>query len=154
VLRTDPAFENQYLTIEARPTSGGKSASRHDPAALQPILQDVDQFADKYNEKVTGWRNRLDQLRQNQHKAVIWGAGSKGITFLNTFEARDVIEYVVDINPRKEGMYITGGGQKIVPPAFLQKYQPERVIIMNANYEEEIKGQLKALGVKANILLA
>ncbi len=154
VLRTQETFENQYLTIEARPILGKPTISQPDPNGLQAIFQDVDTFADSYREKVASWKTRLEQLRQAHQKAVVWGAGSKGITFLNAFQAQDVIEYVVDINPRKEGMFITGAGQKIVPPAFLQSYLPEYVIIMNANYKEEIQSQLEHLNVPAQILLA
>lgn len=154
VLRTQESFENQYLTIEARPIHGKPVISQPDPAVLQAIFQDVNTFADSYREKVASWQNRLEQLRQAHQKAVVWGAGSKGITFLNAFQAQNVIDYVVDINPRKEGMYISGAGQKIVPPAFLQSYQPEYVIIMNANYREEIQSQLESLNIQAQILLA
>jgi len=154
VLRTAEAFENQYLTIEAGPATAVDSIGGPDPAALQVILAGAQRFAEKHREKVSTWRNQLNKLRQNQHKAVIWGAGSKGITFLNTFDAQDVIEYVVDINPRKEGKFVSGGGQTIVPPDFLQHYQPEVVIIMNPNYKEEIQGRLKDLGVKTSVIAA
>ena len=38
------------------------------------------------------------------------------------------IEYIVDINPRKQDMYIPGTGQLIVPPEFPQEYQPDVVL--------------------------
>jgi hypothetical protein len=83
---------------------------------------------------------------------VIWGSGSKGITFLNMLETADGIEYAVDINPRKQGMYITGSGQRIVPPAFLAEYQPDAVIVMNPLYIDEIKANVEEMGVEADFL--
>ena len=68
----------------------------------------------------------------------MWGAGSKGVTFLNMIDSRYQIEYVIDINPRKHGKYIPGTGQKIVSPEFLREYIPDIVIVMNLIYENEI----------------
>jgi ABC-type Fe3+-hydroxamate transport system substrate-binding protein len=84
----------------------------------------------------------------------IWGTGSKGVTFLNSVPAARQIAYAVDINPRKQGMFVAGSGQKIVSPAFLVAYQPDVVIIMNPNYEAEISNQLAALGVTASVVAA
>jgi hypothetical protein len=85
---------------------------------------------------------------------VVWGGGSKGVMFLNTLRPERGVEYMVDINPRKRGMYVAGTGQQIVSPEFLRAYRPDTVIIMNAIYGEEIRGQLDRLEVKAEILLA
>jgi len=78
---------------------------------------------------------------------VIWGAGAKGVTFLNTLNLRDQIEYAVDVNPRKHGMFIAGTGQQIVPPEVLRDYQPDVVIVMNPLYEHEIQQIAKNLGI-------
>jgi hypothetical protein len=80
-------------------------------------------------------------------KAVIWGAGSKGITFLNTMGSASLIEYAVDLNPRKQGMFITGSGQQIVAPQFLQSYQPDVIFVMNAIYRQEIEQMVADLGL-------
>jgi len=77
----------------------------------------------------------LEQIKGKGQRAVVWGAGSKGVTFLNVLNIQDQIEYVVDINLRKQGMYIAGTGQQIVPPEFLRNYQPDVVIVMNLIYK-------------------
>ena len=64
------------------------------------------------------------------------------------------IAYAVDINPRKQSMYVAGSGQEIVSPEFLRTYQPDLVIIMNRNYETEISDMLQQLGVDAKIFIA
>jgi ABC-type Fe3+-hydroxamate transport system substrate-binding protein len=51
-------------------------------------------------------------------------------------------------------MFVAGSGQEIVSPEFLRVYQPDVVIIMNRNYEDEIGRQLAQLGVTASILIA
>ena len=93
------------------------------------------------------WQRRLEQIQQAGQQCVIWGAGSKGVTFLNTLETQDQILYAVDINPRKQGMYLAGTGQRVVPPEFLRAYEPDVVIIVNPIYEDEIRQQALSLGL-------
>ncbi len=44
-------------------------------------------------------------------------------------------------------MYIPGTGQQIVPPAFLQTYQPDVVLVMNSIYTDEIRAMTRELNV-------
>jgi len=85
--------------------------------------------------------------------AVVWGAGSKGVSFLNALKDLQ-IEYVVDINPRKQGMYIPGTGQQIVRPEFLRDYQPDVIVVMNPVYRREIRKLTKKLGLTAKLISA
>jgi hypothetical protein len=94
---------------------------------------------------------QLKQLLGQGKKLVIWGAGARGVTFLNIFRD-DRIKYVVDINPKKQGNFIPGTGQKIISPSFLLDYKPNYVIIVNALYENEIKKTLEKIGVNSKIL--
>ncbi len=64
------------------------------------------------------------------------------------------IEYVVDINPKKQGNYIAGTGQKIVPPEFLRYYHPDLVIVMNPIYKSEIQQMIKEIGITTETLEA
>ena len=87
-------------------------------------------------------------------KVVIWGAGSKGITFLNLQAGAGRIDYAVDLNPRKHGRYITGTGQRIVPPDFLAEYVPDAIIVMNPLYVDEIRLMVHELGIDPQMLTA
>ena len=91
-------------------------------------------------------------MAQAGQRVVVWGGGAKGVTFLNTLKTQDQIEYVVDINPRKQGRYVPGTGQQIVPPEFLRDYQPDVVIVMNPIYKSEIEQIIKGLGLTAKFL--
>ena len=75
------------------------------------------------------------------------------MTFLNVVPTDHVIEYVVDINPRKQGMYVAGAGQKIVPVDFLRQYQPDVVMIMNEIYADEIGATLREMAITAQVLI-
>jgi hypothetical protein len=83
-------------------------------------------------------------MKEGGRRTVVWGAGSKGVTFLNTFRDSGV-DYAVDINTRKQGMYVAGTGQRIVPPEFLKDYQPDLITVMNPIYRKEIKQSIGPL---------
>ena len=85
---------------------------------------------------------------------MLWGSGSKGVSFLTTLDVGNKIEYVVDINPRKEGMYVAGTGQRIVPPAHLRTLRPDVVILMNSIYRHEIQQMLEDMGLRPEIATA
>jgi len=132
-------YDGQYLMITARP---GDTAY-NDPE----IKQDTTEFIKKYQELA----NKFKDIIKNNHKVVLWGGGSKGVTFLTTLH-KDQIEYVVDIDQKKQGTFMAGTGQKIVPPKFLKQYNPDVVIIMNPVYKEEIQTKLNNLDVQPQIL--
>lgn len=145
-------FEGQFLCIEAFPC---ESSTDHKLDTLEPldvIARDVEAFPGRYGIRVEACKDRLGQIENAGQRAVIWGAGSKGVSFLNTLKIRDQIEYVVDINPRKQNMFIAGTGQKIVPPAFLAHYKPEFVFVMNPIYESEIKQIAGNIGLETQIV--
>jgi hypothetical protein len=65
-----------------------------------------------------------------------------------------MIEFVVDINPRKQGGYVPGMGQKIVSPDFLREYRPHVVIVMNPVYTDEIKEMVRSIGINPHVVSA
>jgi hypothetical protein len=120
----------------------------HQPAA---VAGHAANFARRYREKLGHWREHLRDLRRANGRTVIWGGGSKGVTFLNVLGVDSSIEYVVDVNPHKQGKYVGGTGQRIVPPAFLGEYKPTDVFVMNPLYEHEIAGTLRVLGLEPRL---
>jgi hypothetical protein len=80
--------------------------------------------------------------------------GSKGVMFLNAVPGAASIEALVDINPRKQGRYVAGTGQRIAAPHELAERDADVVIIMNPLYRQEIAGSLDALGVHADVIPA
>ena len=93
------------------------------------------------------WGSLLAEMKAAGRRAVLWGAGARGISFLNMLKIEDEIRFVVDINPAKHGMYMAGTGQQIVPPEFLRNYQPDIVVITNPIYQDEISRQASDLGL-------
>jgi SAM-dependent methyltransferase len=151
VLALGEAFGGQYLYVELRPGAGRALAAvpeAHQPAA---VSRHAREFAGQYLSKIDAWRERLRELRQAERRTVIWGGGSKGVTFLNVFGADSAIEYVVDVNPHKQGRYVAGTGQRVVAPEFLRELRPTDVLVMNPVYEDEIAGSVRALGLTARL---
>ena len=83
---------------------------------------------------------------------MIWGAGSKGVSFLTNLGLRDEISYAVDINPYKTGKFMAGSGHEIVAPEFLVEYRPDLVVAMNPIYLGEIRATLDGLGLQPELI--
>ena len=143
-------YGNQFLQIEGR-------LADHPPERTKlphQILSSVPSFVAGYEFNLGKWKERLRLLSKTDQRVVVWGTGSKANTFLNVLSSQSPIEYSVDINPRKHGMFVPGTGQEIVSPKMLQGYQPDAVIIMNPLYEKEIRGELNIMGLHPQVLLA
>jgi len=145
-------FEGQFLCIDAQPDKqGAPIPDLKQQGEVNQIASDIKSFVTNYRSKVETIRHELEQLENKGGRVVAWGAGSKGVTFLNIFKNRQ-IDYAVDINPRKQGMYIPGTGQRIVPPDFLRDYHPDVIIIMNPIYRTEIQELTKRLGLTTKFM--
>jgi hypothetical protein len=115
------------------------------------VEQFVRRFAAKTEQNITGLSQQLTKLLDKGNRIVVWGAGARGVTFLNIFKDQR-IEYAVDINPNKQGKYVPGTGQKIVEPKFLVKYKPDFILLANPAYGEEIKHTLDELSITARFI--
>jgi hypothetical protein len=154
VTQVGEAFGDQFLCIEA--FSFKKEQSMH--VIRSPGLDEVQRwvtiFEEAYQKKVSLWKERLNDIEIDGRRAVVWGGGSKGITFLNILKSNGTIKNVVDVNPQKQGKFIPCTGHEIVSPRVLIKDEPEVVILMNPIYREEVAAMLRQFGVNAQILVA
>ncbi|MBN2304341.1 MAG: methyltransferase domain-containing protein [Anaerolineae bacterium] len=153
VLNVGEAYAGQFLGIEVAPVAVRSDTTWDQWSHLDAFTGYVDAFAEQYRRKVETWQQHLDRISQQGQRAVIWGGGSKGVTFLNVLKAFDLIGYVVDINPRKQGKHVAGTGQELVPPEFLRDYAPNVVIIMNPIYQQEIQQTVANLGLSPEFLV-
>ncbi len=72
-----------------------------------------------------------------------YGAAAKGNTLLNFAGVRpDLLPYVVDKNPAKQGQYLPGSRIPIVNEARLRAHRPDRVLILPWNLRDEVAVQL------------
>lgn len=84
----------------------------------------------------------LDAKRDGK-RVVAYGAAAKGNTLLNYAGVRpDLLPYVVDLNPAKQGKYMPGNRIPIVDEAHLRSDRPDFVVILPWNLRKEITAQL------------
>lgn len=143
-------YGGQFLGIEAKPSASEKG-NHSFKYKMKSLTNYAEKFKDEYHSKVEYWQNKLAEF--SGKKIVVWGGGSKGVTFLNILQTKGLIEYIVDINPRKQGMYAAGTAQKFVGPEYLKNYKPDLILIMNPLYENEIKKSVHDLGLNPEFLL-
>ena len=148
-LRLD--YNDQYLLIEARPSSKKSDKTFEIEESVKQLKTQVAEFKEKIKEELLGWRQTLIKLKERRNRTVVWGGGSKSVGFLVNFADLDLIQYVVDVNPHLEGNYIPGIGKMYVQPKFLKEYRPEAVIIMNGIYKDEITKSLHEMDLYPEI---
>ncbi len=148
-------YGEQYVMLGAKLASiGNKSISKSTSVEedLSELKSKVGLFSKNYPDQLNTWKNYLQKANKEGQRVVLWGGGSKGVTFLTALNINSEIEYVVDINPNKHSTYMAGTGQKIVSPEFLKQYKPDVVIVMNPIYKKEIKEDLDRMGVIAEVI--
>lgn len=141
-------YGDQYLMIEAVRSPKGATVPAGASAEVQALAAKVERFAAVVAAQHAAWKKRLAEWAAEGQKVVLWGSGSKAVSFLTTLGITDELQYVVDINPHRQGMFMPGTGHAIVSPDFLAEYKPDRVIIMNPIYRDEITKMLNERGVE------
>lgn len=154
VTEIDLDYDDQYILLEARPVDAGVGTPFQLEEKPEEVVEAIDHFRIAFSRTIDSWRRDLRELHAKGGRAVVWGSGSKGVSFLTTLEIHDEIELVVDVNPYKHGKYMAGTGQMIVAPEQLAAYQPDLVIAMNPIYLEEIRADLARMEIDARLVAA
>ena len=152
VLELSKEYDDQYLLIAAKPSTipaqGQALPEEDDMHALQA---GVKHFQSGYTALQKKWRDQLSEVRNSGSKVVIWGSGSKGVSFISNLNLGDELAAAVDINPHKWGKFMVGSNHRIVSPDELPKINPDLVVAMNPIYIEEIGKELDRLGINATL---
>jgi SAM-dependent methyltransferase len=156
VLDLRPSFAGQFLSLEAVAT--GSALADGDERVLLDAIDDelagrvratvgaLEPFGSRHRDAVHQWRRRLGEWQASGRRIALWGAGAKGVTFLNLV-GRDAVDVAVDVNPRKQGTYLPGTGHEVVGPDELVDRRPDVVVVMNALYQPEIVEALHERGL-------
>ena len=149
----EETFNAQFISLEAStPQQNNIQPQALEGSERNDIANLANAFHDSYEQLHASWKEKLQRYKEQNRTTVIWGAGSKGITFLNIFKSLDQIDYAVDLNPHKHGKFAPGSSQKIVPPEQLKEIKPDVIIIMNKVYLSEISATVRELGLDAEIV--
>ncbi len=144
-------YGDQYLTIAAGTADRGRG-TLVGGEQLKELTSWVKGFPALFAAQLEFWRKRLEDWQAKGKTAVIWGSGSKGVSFLTTLGLDDGIAGAVDINPHRQGYFMPGTGHKIFGPDDLVALKPDVVIVMNPIYRQEIAADLAQRGLTPEIL--
>jgi SAM-dependent methyltransferase len=99
--------------------------------------------ADKVKNDLLSWL--LEQKRAGRRVAA-YGAAAKGNTLLNYAGVKpDLLSYVCDAAPAKQGKYLPGSHVPVLAPASLRQDQPDFVLILPWNIAREVEEQMSFL---------
>jgi SAM-dependent methyltransferase len=153
LLELELEYDDQYIVIAGRPAvEGVKQKLLHGEDDLALITAEVEAFPERFLSIKEGWISRLNTLCSEGKRTVLWGGGSKAVSFLTTLGIGEQIDFAVDINPHKHGKFLPGTGHAVLDPAVLGERAPDCVILMNPVYEKEVRARLDGMGVHPDIL--
>lgn len=85
----------------------------------------------------------LTEQKRLNRKIAAYGAAAKGNTLLNYCGVKkDMIAFVADASPHKQGMYLPGSHIPVVSEDVIRREKPDYVLVLPWNIKEEIIKQL------------
>jgi hypothetical protein len=103
------------------------------------------QFALKTQQIKQDLHRTIAKLREQGKRVVGYGAPAKGNTLLSFLEiGPEILEYIADRSPLKQGLYTPGMHIPVVPPERLLADQPDYVLLLAWNFTDEILEQQAA----------
>jgi SAM-dependent methyltransferase len=144
--------------VEELPTHGGSlrvygchaEDSRSDGPGVARLLNAELEFGLRDLEVYRGFQVRADEVKNGllsflieQKRAgkqvVAYGAAAKGNTLLNYAGVKpDLLAYVCDAAPSKQGKYLPGSHIPVYSPQKLKETQPDTVVILPWNIADEV----------------
>jgi len=150
--------------VEELPTHGGSLrvfAQRKD-TGINPASKDVADLIEeeastgmKTTAYYTGFQKNAEKVKDDllsflltakkENKAVAaYGAAAKGNTLMNYAGIRpDLIKFVIDRNPAKQGKWMPGSRIPIVEESILKIEKPDYIVILPWNIKSEVINQLE-----------
>jgi 2-polyprenyl-3-methyl-5-hydroxy-6-metoxy-1,4-benzoquinol methylase len=99
-------------------------------------------FAAQVNETKLKLLEFLIQAKRSGKRIAGYGAPGKGNTLLNFCGIRsDFLDFTVDRNPHKHGMFLPGTHIAIYPPDHIKQTRPDYLLILPWNLKDEIMEQ-------------
>ena len=141
-------FGGQYLWAEGVVASPVGEAVRN-PGALPTAAR---QYRAAERQVISDWTAKVRTLSE-MGKVAVWGAGAKGVTFVNLVDpGRQWLDCVVDLNPNKQGHFVAGTGHAIVGYRELAPRGVAAAILMNPNYRGENRRLLEEAGITLELV--
>ena len=139
LVRQQVSFGEQYQWAICRP---GREESQGSSGGSVALAQSYGARESSFLERTTAG---LEEAAR-RGACLIWGMATKGVV-LATLIREGLIAGGVDSNVRKQGRYAPGSGIEIHSPQWLAQLDGSAtVFVMNPNYLEEMRDQMRRLG--------
>ena len=134
------------LRVMARAGSGASTAAdrllREEAEWGVREPEPYSEFSSRVDERRRGLRDLLLARKGEGRRLAAYGAAAKGVMLLNALEiGTEVLDFVVDRNPKKQGRRLPGSGLEIRPPEDLLTEMPDDVLLLAWNVADEVIDQ-------------
>ena len=148
VIKSGADYDEQFLWAVSKPSDvqNGLAVDQSTETAISSAVK----FGERARNQIESAKEELSKF-QKQGPVALWGAGSKGMTYLNLVADSEQIAAVVDVNPRKTGYGVPGTNYVISEPASLSQVDPKTILIANPIYKSEIESILKSHNIDATV---
>lgn len=119
---------------------------------IRELAQHAAMLTIEFARTVHDWNSRLERRLADGERIALWGAGSKGISFLNLVPNCAQLAAVIDLNERKHGKFAPGTKHRIVSPEEISELAIDTVLVMNSNYFDEITSLIRDLALHCEVV--
>ena len=156
----------ELFDVEEIPTPGGslRVYARHQEDDNKPVeaavgallareeafgLTDLNRY-ERFSAQVEATKHAIVELliglKREGKRVAGYGAPGKGNTLLNYCGIRtDLLEFTVDRNPYKQGMFLPGTHIPILAPEEIERRRPDYLFILPWNFRDEIMTQMSGI---------
>jgi SAM-dependent methyltransferase len=148
--RTAMVYDDQYLILEAHAARVAEPRDMHPTAA--EIVAAAIEFGARSRAAIERSRAALRKLGAQGRPLVLWQGGAKTVGFMSALGEESLVDFAVDVNPRRQGQFIPPYGLQVVAPEELVRRRPKNVVLMNSVYFGEVGAMLGSLGLDTQLL--
>ncbi|MDW9592867.1 methyltransferase domain-containing protein [Sinorhizobium meliloti] len=121
-------------------------------ATVSSIGADAIKLAQSYSASESVEMEKVQATISSSGSTAIWGMATKGV-ILSCLLGDKVVTNGIDINGKKQEKFAPLSGVQIHAPEWLKANPAETILVMNSNYEGEIREALRQLGVGSKIVV-
>lgn len=153
----------KLFDVEELPTHGGSlrvyGAHAEDSNTIRPAVGEVLEAEERFGLRgraiYEAFQPRIETIRADFLRFLLderaagrtvaaYGAAAKGNTLLNYCGVRgaDLVRFVVDASPHKQGRYLPGSQIPVLAPEAIARERPDTIVILPWNLLDEIAAQL------------